>query len=389
MVKARGGRFRPVAGAVARWLGALRHRLPSLSLIILLAVAALPLRAPAAAPFALEHKVDFGGGAIIDFASSGPGSALVIGAMPEGFSVFAVDFVSGGITKFVSHTYLEGAVPAGLRADALSLEFEPQSGLLLLLPRTGQADPVLLDVSQAPKLKRYRLGLPDAYDVGGAAFCGDSVIFYPALVSLQEGRSRLLRLSRDSGRLEELVPGRRFAIVREVVSCPAEGKLLALGFFTASAKLGAMELAYISLSTGAVEILPQAGGILLASAAGKDLVAVRENRATVAAGDARRPGYRLEAYELNGLTLAETGGIPLYSRPEKLLMLAGGKYALLVSAGSSGRRDLWLMDLAHRSKHLVLKGVVEIAAETAGGGFIVQPADQNALMYYTVSGAGK
>jgi hypothetical protein len=185
------------------------------------------------------------------------------------------------------------------------------------------------------------------------------------------------------------VPGRRFAIVREVVSCSAEGKLLALGFFTASAKLGAMELAYISLSTGAVEILPQAGGILLASAAGKDLVAVRENRATVAAGDARRPGYRLEAYELNGLTLAETGGIPLYSRPEKLLMLAGGKYALLVSAGSSGRRDLWLMDLAHRSKHLVLKGVVEIAAETAGGGFIVQPADQNALMYYTVSSAGK
>lgn len=388
-MKARGGRFRLPAGAVARWLGALRRRLPSLSLILLLALAVFSSSALAAAPFALERKVDFGGGAIIDFAPSGPASALVLGAMPEGFSIFAVDFVSGGITKFVSHTYLENAVPAGLRADAFSLEFAPELGLMLLLPRTGQADPLLLDVSEAPKIKRYRLGLPEAYDVGGAAFCSGSVILYPALVSLQEGRSRLLRLGGDGARLEEIVPKRRFAVVRDVVSCSEEGRLLALGFFTASAKLGAMELAYIPLDGGGVEIIPETSGILLAAVSGTHLVAVRENRATVAAGDERRPGHRLDAYELDGLALTETGSIPLYSRPEKLQVMAGGRYVLLVAMATGGRRDLWLVDMAHRSKHLVLKGVAEVAGETAGGGFIAQPADQNALMYYTVAGAGK
>jgi len=386
MVKARGGRFRPTAGLMARWLGALRHLPPSLSLLLLL-LAAFPPAASADAPFVLQREVDFGGGAIMDFASAGPGSALVIGAMPDGFSVFSVDFVSGSITKFVSHTYLEGVVPGSIRADALSLEFSPERGLLLFMPRSGQAHPVLLDVSEAPKIKRYRLGFPQGYDVGGAAFCGDSVVFYPALVSLQEGRSRLLRLRAESGRLEELTPSRRFAIVRDVVLCTDDGRLLVLGFFTASAKRGGMELAYLSLEDGEVEIIPQTGDSLRASASGNHLALIRTNRTAVAPGDEEPAGYRLEGLVLDGLSLEPSGSVPIYSRPESMEILYGGRFVLLATRTPGGRRDLWLMDLLHGSKHRVLKGVLWFATETAGAAFIAQPDDRNALMYYVLAGA--
>jgi hypothetical protein len=190
----------------------------------------------AAASFRLEKSVDFGGGVIVDFAPAGEDAVVLLGAMPAGFSIFSVDFVTGAVTKLISQTYLSQLVGEDADATSFTLHLDPATSLLILLSRQEHA-PIALNLASAPYLTRYRLGMPDSFVVNGVVFHRERAYFYSHLVSGGGGVTPLLVFDPKEQEFAELRPARKFAIVRGVLPTSDDERVLTSGFFVPEAML--------------------------------------------------------------------------------------------------------------------------------------------------------
>jgi len=340
-----------------------------------------------AVSYKLEKSVEFGGGAIVDFAPSDEDTVVLLGAMPDGFSIFSVDFVTGAVTKLVSQTYLSRLVGENADATSFTLHLDPATGLLILLSRSQEHAPIALNVASAPYLTRYRLGLPEGFVVNGVVFHMGLAYFYSHLVSGGGGVTPLLVFDPAEQELSELRPARKFAIVRGVLPTSDVERVLTYGFFIPEAMLSTFKLAWLDLDTGEVSILPGSDRTVIAAAAGGRLVLVRQAETHVAMGDEPSPVCRLEILGLED-TLETVGhSIPLYNQPEWIGLTPDGEW-VLVSATSDGvRYDLWLIRTSTRSKELVRKGILAVRMSPSGKGFFVLPADKNAVERYAFADA--
>jgi len=337
----------------------------------------------AAASIRLERSVEFGGGAIVDFAPAGEDTVVLLGAMPDGFSIFSVDFVTGAVTKLVSHTYLSRLVGEDADATSYTLHLDPATGLLILLSRSQEHAPIALNVASAPYLTRYRLGIPEGYVVNGVIFHRERAYFYSHLVSGGGGVTPLLVFDPKERELAELRPARKFAIVRGVLPTLDDERVLTCGFFIPEAMLSTYELAWLDLDTGEVSILPGSDRTVMAAATGDRLVLVRQAETHVAMGDEPSPVCRLELLGLED-TLETVGhSIPLYSQPEWIGLTPDGEWVLVSATPDGAGCDLWLIRMSTRSKELVRKGILAVRMSPSGRSFFVLPNDKNAIERYT------
>lgn len=349
---------------------------------LLLALFAVIHPSAAAASFRLERSVEFGGGAIVDFAPVGEDTVVVLGAMPDGFSIFSVDFVTGAVTKLVSQTYLSRLAGEDADATSFTLHLDPATGLLILLSRSQGHAPIALNVASAPYLTRYRLGIPEGFAVNGVVFHRERAYFYSHLVSGGGGVTPLLVFDPKDQELVELRPARKFAIVRGVLSTSDDERVLTCGFFIPEAMLSTYELAWLDLDTGEVSILPGSDRTVMAAVAGNWLVLVRQAETHVAMGDEPSPVCRLEFLGLED-TLETVGhSIPLYSQPEWIGLTPDGEWVLVSAMPDGVRCDLWLIRTSTRSKELVRKGILAVRMSPSGKSFFVLPADRNAVERY-------
>jgi hypothetical protein len=326
--------------------------------------------------------VEFGGGAIVDFAPVDESTVVLLGAMPDGFSIFSVDFVTGAITKLVSQTYLSRLVGEDADATSFALHLDPATGLLILLSRSQENAPVALNIANAPYLKRYRLGIPEDFVAGGVVFHRGSAYFSSHLVSGSGGVTPLLVFDPAEQELSELKPARKFAIVRGVLPTLDDERVITYGFFVPEAILATYELAWLDLDTGEVSVLPGSDRTVMAAATGDWLVLVRQAETHVAMGDEPSPVCRLELLDLEDTLKTVGRSIPLYSRPEWIGLTPDGEWVLISATPDGVRCDLWLIRTSTRSKALVCKGVLAVRMSPSGKGFFVLPADKNAVERY-------
>jgi len=383
-----GERERRIAGGLPRLTTHLDfHALAWICLAFLLAFAPIAKAGSAAASFNLEQSVEFGGGAIVDFVPADESTVVLLGAMPDGFSIFSLDFVTGAVTKLVSQTYLTRLMGEDADATDFTLHLDSSTGLLILLSRSQESAPVALNVTGAPYLTRYRLGMPEGFVTDGVVFHLGRAYFYSHLVSGGEGVTPLLVFDPEEQQLTELKPARKFAIVRGVLPTPDEERLLAFGFFVPEAMLSTYELAWISLDTGDVSILPGSDRTVMMAVAGNRLALVRQAESHVAVGDEPSPVCRLELLALDD-TLETVGySVPLYSKPEWIGLTPDGEWVLVAASPDGTRCDLWLIRTSTRSKELVRKGILAVRMSPSGKGFFVLPADKNAVERYAFADA--
>jgi len=330
----------------------------------------------------LERSVEFGGGAIVDFAPADESTVVLLGAMPDGFSIFGLDFATGAVTKLVSQTYLSRLVGEDADSVGFTLHLDPSTGLLILLSRSPEHAPVALNISEAPYLKRYRLGIPEDFAASGVVFHLGSAYFHSHLVSGGGGVTPLLVFDPAEQRLSELKPARKFSIVRGALPTSEDKRVLTYGFFVPEAMLSTYKLAWLDLSTGEISVLPGSDRTVIAATAGNRLALVRQSDAHVAMGDEPLPVCRLELLDLKDTMKAVGRSIPLYSRPEWIGLTPDGEWVLISSTSDGVRCDLWLIRTSTRSKELVRKGILAVRMSPLGKGFFVLPADKNAVERY-------
>ncbi len=381
---ATGERERRIAGDFPRRLTmsfAVRAFAWTCSALFLALFAAIHANA-AAASFRLEKSVEFGGGAIVDFAPADEDTIVLLGAMPDGFSIFSVDFVTGAVTKLVSQTYLSRLAGEDADATSFTLHLDPATGLLILLSRSQGQAPIALNIASAPYLTRYRLGIPEGFVVNGVVFHRGRAYFYSHLVSGGGGVTPLLVFDPEEQELAELRPARKFAIVRGVLPTSDDERVLTYGFFVPEAMLSTYELAWLDLDTGEVSLLPGSDRTVMAAAIGNRLALVRQAETHVAMGDGPSPVCRLELLGLGDTYETVGHSIPLYSQPEWIGLTPGGEWVLVSATPDGVRCDLWLISTSTRSKELVRKGILAVRMSPSGKGFFVLPADKNAVEQY-------
>ena len=244
-------------------------------------------------------------------------------------------------------------------------------------------------MSAAPYLTRYKLGIPEDFLADGVAFHQGSAYFYSHIVSGAGGITPLIVFNPKQQELSELVPDRKFAIIRAVLPTAEEKRLLVCGFFRPQAQLSTYELAWLDLDTGKVSVIPGSGRTIIAAAAGNRLALVRRAVSHVAMGDEPAPTCRLEILEM-GESLDTIGhSIPLYSNPEWLGLSSGGEWVIVLTTSDGVRRSLWLISTLTRAKELVRKEVLAVQMSPSGRSFFVLPADTNAVERYSFIGEGQ
>ena len=318
----------------------------------------------------------------MNFVPASEDTVIMLGAMPEGFSIFSVDFVTGAVTKLVSQTYLSRLVGEDADATDFTLHLDPATGLLIILPRSQGHAPIALNVASAPYLTRYRLGIPEGFTASGVVFHRERAYFYSHLVSGGGSVTPLLVFDPKEQEFAELRPTRKFAIIRGVLPTSDNEKLLICGFFVPEAMLSTYELAWIDLDTGEVSVLPGSDRTLMAAVARNRLALVRQAETHVVMGDEPSPVCRLELLDLENVIETIGYSIPLYSRPEWIGLTPDGERVLVAATPDGVRCDLWLIGTSTRSKVLVRKGIVAVRMSPSGKGFFVLPADKNAVELY-------
>ena len=354
-------------------------------LAALCAVLATALHLPVAeaAQPELAGEVEFGGGAIVEFVPSGEDAVLVLGEMPDGFSISSLDFVSGAVTKLVSYTYLSRFMPADLPAAELALHFNPLTGLLILAPRSGRTFPLALDITDAPYLTRYRLGVPQDYVVDGIAFLGGKAVLYPRLLSGDGGCSSLLVFRPGEDELKELRPARKFAVVRQILPVGEDERVIIRGYFSPEARGTASELAWLNLGTGGVDVIPGTNQVLLADARAGRLALVRRVDSRTAPADQPAPAFRLELFSLVNLA-QPVSSVPLFSRPEWLGLARDGRSVFLVTEAAAEGSNLWHVDCATREKTLARAGAGSARMSPNGAGCFAFVPVENSVELYTL-----
>jgi hypothetical protein len=345
------------------------------------ALALLTAPAPATAqPWARSKTVEFNGGAIVDFAPASDDTAIVLAAMPDGFSIYSLDFTSGGIIKLVSQTYLQTLVPDSSDIDDLRLSFDFQSGLLLLAARTGNARLVLLNISEAPKLVRYALGIPDDYAAGATAFARGELFICPSLETKSSGSPDILAFNPLSEKLKRIAPESKLALVDELFFVPERESLLMLGTIDARLEPSRASLAWIA-QDGRLTPVPGAEGVLLAAVCPDSIAYIATAEAKAAPSDISPESFKLVVISAADEPSARKQ-ISLNSEPAWMGLADSGETALIISQPGVGFGDLWAVNTATRSRAQLRERVMLARMSPSSRACMVLPADKNQLELY-------
>lgn len=337
--------------------------------------------------YELASRIEFNGGAIVDLAAADAGSLLVLAGMPSGFSIFRLS-ESGECQKFVSAGYLASLLGEEAKAQDWELHFDPATSMLVLLPRR-EGRLLVLDASDAPRLKRYRMGLPVHFRPGALAFLpGGGLLLYSG--SFLPGASRAQLILFDPGKLS-LTPvqlERPLSIILRLHPVDA-GRAVALGYFTAEDAIASPMLATVRLEDGKVELWPESGGALLLAGAGPLLGVVRRRRTEVIPADCPGAAYELAVLDAGGRLAAGTRAVPVFIKPRDLVIGADAHFALILVSQPGGFSDLWLVDLRSQRKELVEQQVMLAGMMAGGNGFYLVPAGENAVRFYRLRTEGE
>jgi hypothetical protein len=332
------------------------------------------------------RTLQFNGGAIVDFYPASRDSAIVLAAMPDGFSIYSLDFASGGIVKLVSQTYLQSLVPDSSDADDLRILFDPNSGLLMLKPQAGKLAPLLINLSLAPSLTRYTLGLPDGYEIGASVFASGKLYFSPTLECYAGGSPGLLVFDPKSKELSQLKPGRKLALVDELFYLPEKESLLMLGRLDTFADRSHLQLAWIS-SDGGVEPIFGTEKVLRAAVCPGAIAYILAAEEKAAPSDVSPLSFRLVVFP-SDMSANEKKSLLLNAEPAWLGLGERGETALIMAETSDAYCDLWAVDTTTRSRERMRDGVLAARMSPDCSTCIVLPAENNQLELYTPKTAG-
>ncbi len=346
-------------------------------LVLACCVSVVLAASPAEAKWKRICTLEFNGGAIVDFCPVSNDTALVLAAMPEGFSIYSLDFVSGGIRKLVSQTYLTGLVPDSSDVEDLRMDFDAASGLLLLSPREGKTAPVLLNVKSAPYLTRYILGLPEGYRVGASAFGHRKLYLAPSLEFAAGGAPGLLVFDPSSEKLTVTSPIRKLALVEELFSAEGMENLLLLGTFTPSTTGKGSSLAWMA-SDGNITLIPGSEAAILAAYSPGHIAWVCYERERAVPSDELAANYRLMVMPSAGGN-GETRSLALNNRPTWFAVAERGATVLLVSSNEDGASDLWSVNISSRARERVRAGVLYAKMSPDGEACFMLPYESNHL----------
>jgi hypothetical protein len=333
---------------------------------------------PALAQWGRVRALDFNGGAITDFCPVSSDTALVLAAMPDGFSIYSLDFVSGGISKLVSQTYLEGLVPDGSDAEDLRMYVDPESGLLLLTPRGSAAPPILLNIKSAPYLKRYILGFPEGFNIRDAAFGNGLLYMCPSLNYAAGSSSGLLAFSEASEELAVIHPDKKLASVSNLFFIGTGDPLLLMGTFGLSSTSDS-SLAWMT-PKGVITPISATSSAILASVSSGHIAWASKAEERAAPGDEQTADYRLTVMSLTDEK--DIHSLLLNSRPAWFAMTQSGDEALVISSGNSSEPDLWLVNIASRARTRIRSGVMLAKMSPDGKACFVLPFESNQLELY-------
>lgn len=347
--------------------------------------------AAASSDFELARKVEFNGGAIVDAVAADAGSLLIVAGMPAGFSIFRLSGETGRSEKFVSAGYLAGLLGAKAAPQDWTLRFDPATQLLVLLPRR-EGRLLVLDVSSAPRLRRYRLGLPAQFRPGDVAFIpGGGMVLYPRPFLTGAGRAELIVFKRaDSSGGFSLTPVQIDRLLSTILQLHAvdSRRAVALGYFRADGSVASPMLAVVGLADGHVELWEGTGGARLLSGAEAALGVVRRRRAEVIPADRPGAAYELALLDAQGDLIAGTQVVPIFTEPRSLTVSSDGRYALILMDRESGFPDLWLVNTHTRAKRLVRTEVMLAGMMPNSAAFYAVPAQENAVYFYRLAPAG-
>lgn len=299
--------------------------------------------------------------------------------MPDGFSIYSLDFISGGIRKLVSQTYLEGLVHDGSDVEDLRMYFDPASGLLLLAPHGSAAPPVLLNVKSAPYLKRYILGLPELFSIRDAVFGNGMLYMCPSLSYAAGSSPGLLAFSESSAELAVVQPDRKLASINNLHFTGAGNPFLVMGTFGLSSTSDS-SLAWMT-PAGVITPIPATSSAILASTSPGYIAWVSEAEERATPGDEQAADYRLSVMPL--FDGKEVRSLLLNSKPAWFAVTQSGKEALVISSGVSSEPDLWLVNVASRARTRIRSGVMLAKMSPDGKACFVLPFESNQLELYT------
>lgn len=339
--------------------------------------------------FRLLREVEFNGGAIADVVAADASSLLILAGMPSGFSIFRLGCESGECRKFVSASYLAGLLGANAGVQDWSLRFDPATNLLVLLPRR-EGRLVVLDTTNAPRLKRYRLGLPAQFRPGAVAFLpGGGLLLSPRFSLPGASRGQMIIFSPEDSSLTPVQVKRSLSTILQLHPVDAR-HAVALGYFTANDPNASAMLASVGLSDGQVELWQGSSGVRLLAGAGALLGVVRPPATQVIPADRPAPTYELAVLDGNGRVAAGTEVVPIYSDPRALAITDDARYALLLVNREHHFPDLWLINMHSRVKRLVRNDVLFAGLMPGGRGFYLVPARKNTVCFYRlVPGSGR
>jgi len=317
----------------------------------------------------------------VDIGAADASSVLILAGMPTGFSVFRLSAETGECEKFLSASYLHRLLGVSARAQNWRLHYDPESHLLVLLPRK-KGSPVLLDTSDAPRLKRYRIGLSSQFETGGVSFMpGGGIVFYSRPFTDAGGGSQLIVFHPDETSLRALRIERPLGVILEL--CPlSEERLAALGYFAAEGPNAFPMLATIELEDGRVELWEGSGNTLLAAGAGSAVAAICRRTPEVGPADEAGAPRELVVLDEHGNPLQHTQVTPIYGEPSALSASSNGFYVLMLVNRDRDFGDLWLVSTHSRAKRLVAKQVMLFGMMPDSTGFYLQPANENAVYFY-------
>jgi hypothetical protein len=262
----------------------------------------------------------------------------------------------------------------------LRLSFDFQSGLLLLAARTGNARLVLLNISEAPKLVRYALGIPDDYAAGATAFARGELFICPSLETKSSGSPDILAFNPLSEKLKRIAPESKLALVDELFFVPERESLLMLGTIDARLEPSRASLAWIA-QDGRLTPVPGAEGVLLAAVCPDSIAYIATAEAKAAPSDISPESFKLVVISTADEPSARKQA-SLNSEPAWMGLADSGETALIISQPGVGFGDLWAVNTATRSRAQLRERVMLARMSPSSRACMVLPADKNQLELY-------
>jgi hypothetical protein len=244
----------------------------------------------------------------------------------------------------------------------------------------------LLNISSAPSLTRYTLGLPQGYSIGATASAWGKLYFSPSLESSAGGSPEILAFDPKSNELSRLSVGRKLALVKQLFFVPERDSLLMLGVISTSANSSGEQLAWLD-AQGGLTPLAGAENVVLAAVCPGWIAYVVEAEEKATPGDISPQNFRLVVVPTDASS-GDKRSLLLNAQPIWLGIGDGGETAFLLAEAENGFGDLWAVNTLSRGRSRLRGEVITARMSPSSDACIVLPAAKNQLELFAPVEAG-